>query len=254
MIKLIAKYSFILLLMMASGKNPDPAFFGGVKPEDYLTGRFNPAKNKLFISVAELGIPALNDNQLLRRDTASALKKMYNDFHSAHPRIKLLVYSAARNFNVQKSIWEEKWDGKRLVEGKRLNVSVKDPLKRALTILKYSSMPGTSRHHWGTDFDINRLSNEYYDSGEGKIIYDWLKANAGKYGFCQPYTAGRNSGYEEERWHWSYYPVSGVLLKEWNKLFKSGIIRIKQKGLFKGSAEAGNLAPQYVNAINESCK
>ncbi len=255
MIKNICKYILLVLLIMTvSGKEPDAAFYGGLKPEDYLTGRFDPAACANFVSVSGAGIPALNGTQFLRRDAADALKKMYDDFHAAHPRMKFLVYSAARNFNVQKSIWEEKWDGKRLVDGKKLNRSVKDPLKRALVILKYSSMPGTSRHHWGTDFDINSVSAEYYNKGEGKIIYEWLKSNAGRYGFCQPYTAGRKTGYEEEKWHWSYYPVSWILLKEWNKLFNSGVIKINRKGYFKGSAEAGHLAPEYVNGISTSCR
>jgi hypothetical protein len=256
MIKNIFKYLsiIILLLMTVSGKDPDLAFYGGIKPEDYLTGRFDPARCGVFVPVAANGIPAKDDSQLLRRDVAAALKKMYDDFHTEYPRIRLFVYSAARNFNVQKSICEDKWEGRRLADGKNLNRTIKDPLKRALAILRYSSMPGTSRHHWGTDFDVNSVSEEYYKSGEGKIIYEWLKSNAGKYGFCQPYTAGRKGGYEEEKWHWSYYPVAEILLKEWNKLYNSGVIKINKKGNFKGSAEAGHLSPDYVNGINASCK
>ncbi|MBK8672515.1 MAG: D-alanyl-D-alanine carboxypeptidase family protein [Bacteroidetes bacterium] len=29
-------------------------------------------------------------------------------------------------------------------------------------------MPGSSRHHWGTEVDINALSNAYFSTGEGK--------------------------------------------------------------------------------------
>ncbi|NJK84501.1 MAG: M15 family metallopeptidase [Saprospiraceae bacterium] len=43
-----------------------------------------------------------------------------------------------------------------------------NPQERALKILKYSSMPGTSRHHWGTDIDLNSFSNSYFEQGEGK--------------------------------------------------------------------------------------
>jgi len=51
-------------------------------------------------------------------------------------------------------------------------------------------MPGTSRHHWGTDVDLFSLDNKFFESGDGKIWYSWMVQNAAKYGFCQPYTAG----------------------------------------------------------------
>jgi hypothetical protein len=44
--------------------------------------------------------------------------------------------------------------------------------------------------------------------GKYKKVYDWLAAHAHEYGFCQPYTAGRSAGYKEEKWHWSYTPLS----------------------------------------------
>jgi len=52
----------------------------------------------------------------------------------------------------------------------------------------------------GTDFDLFSLSNGNFNSGNGKVIYDWLTKHAHKFGFCQPYTAGRTQGYNEERW------------------------------------------------------
>jgi len=70
---------------------------------------------------------------------------------------------------------------------------------------------GTSRHHWGTDIDLNSFNNKYFESGKGKKIYDWLTSNASSFGFCQPYTPKgdhRPHGYNEEKWHWSYQPVS----------------------------------------------
>jgi len=80
-------------------------------------------------------------------------------------------------------------------------------------------MPSTSRHHWGTDMDLNNLNNKFFDSGEGLKIYTWLKAHGAEYGFCQPYTTkeGGRTGYEEERWHWSYLPLSGEFLNQYKK-------------------------------------
>ncbi len=115
-------------------------------------------------------------------------------------------------------------------------------------------MPGTSRHHWGTDFDLNNLTNSYFSRGEGKVIYAWLKKNAGKYGFCQPYTAGREEGYNEERWHWSYIPLARIFLREWNSLYEKKKGLFTGEGSFLGSGSSSRFAPVYVNSINRKCK
>jgi LAS superfamily LD-carboxypeptidase LdcB len=137
-----------------------------------------------------------------------------------------------------------------LVEGQNLT-EVTDLEKRAKLILLYSSMPGTSRHHWGTDMDLNSLENSYFDSGEGLKIYQWLTTHAAKFGFCQPYTskaAGR-TGYEEEKWHWSYWPLSKKLLSDYVKSVRYSDI----KG-FEGSktAKSINAIEKYVQGIG--CK
>ena len=115
-------------------------------------------------------------------------------------------------------------------------------------------MPGTSRHHWGTDFDINQLNNTYYTKGEGLIIYQWLKKNANKYGFAQPYTEQRTEGYKEEKWHWSYLPLAKIYLKEWNSAYNNNPDLFTEPGLFFGSEVSGHLSPKYVNSINPESK
>lgn len=108
--------------------------------------------------------------------------------------IKLSIFSAYRSYTHQKSIWERKWGD-----------SANDDVSKARNILQYSSFPGTSRHHWGTDIDFNSVSLEYWDGNEGRKIHQWLKTNAPKYGFCQVYGEGRNGqGYNNEPWHWSH--------------------------------------------------
>jgi LAS superfamily LD-carboxypeptidase LdcB len=127
--------------------------------------------------------------------------------------VTLTIVSATRTFDAQRKIWEDKWTGRRLVDGENLS-ELTDTVARARIILRYSSMPGTSRHHWGTDLDLNSLDNAYFDGPEGSRVYNWLLKHAAEYGFCQPYTSksGGRTGYEEERWHWSYMPLAGPLL------------------------------------------
>lgn len=172
--------------------------------KEFLTGKNDFKKDVNFV---QLGEPYANKSIYLNKEASIQFKKMYTA--ALADNIKLLILSAARNFDYQKTIWDRKW------EALNKNPKFKDPLLRATEILKYSALPGTSRHHWGTDIDLVNLNNSYFESGEGKRIYEWLKANASKYGFYQPYTAGRKMGYKEEKWHWSYLPLAEVYLQEY---------------------------------------
>lgn len=220
---------------------------------DYVTGRFDPSKHKDFINLKKTTILCAGE-MYLRRETADALKLLISDFNKEHDAIKIQINSATRNFYSQKKIWDEKWNGKRKITHIPDITKISDPIQRSMKILEYSSMPGTSRHHWGTDFDINYLNNSYYEKGEGKIIFEWFKKNAAKYGFAQPYNDGRTDGYKEEKWHWSYLPLSKKFLKDWNDVYNSNPSQFTKPGLFCGSEKSGHLSPLYVNSINSECK
>lgn len=159
--------------------------------------------------------------------------------------IVLKVISGGRNFNMQKAIWEKKWNARR--------PNFKTDKATALDILKYSSMPGTSRHHWGTDLDINSLEPSYFASGKGKKEYDWLQKNAANFGFCQTYdnkTIAGRTGYSEEKWHYSYMPISSVILNQYNEH-----INYERLTGFLGSAISKDIEVirVFVNGISTSC-
>lgn len=234
--------------------NSDKNIYTGLSEYSYLTGRFNPANNSGFTRLDTLGIPTNGKTLYLRNEAATALVRMYNDMQKDLPGIKFWVQSSTRSFDDQKGIWNNKWNGVTLVNGAKLNQTIPDPRERALKILIFSSMPGTSRHHWGTDFDINILTNDYYEKGDGLKLYEWLHKNASRYGFGQPYTSGRTSGYAEEKWHWSYLPLSKPFLRDWIKLYNSKPSLFNSANLFAGSENAGDLAPIYVNSINPECQ
>lgn len=222
-----------------------------LRPSDtllYIMGKFDPATHPLFdrVDIQYANRP----DMFLRKETLDAFIRMYEAAMKSGIRLKII--SATRNFYAQKSIWEDKWTGKRLVEdGQNLANTTPDPVQRALKILEYSSMPGSSRHHWGTDMDLNNLDNDYFDRGEGKKIYDWLKAHAGEYGFCQPYSAGRLHGYKEERWHWSYLPVALPLTDYSNRSLKNEML-----SGFLGAETAVriDIVNHYILGINQECK
>ncbi len=214
----------------------------------YLTGHFDPAKDSRFVKVAaKWGNKA---SMFMRREAYDAFLKMAEA--AAADGVNLKIISATRTFSQQKGIWESKWTGKTPVDGRSLPKTIADPKKRALKILEVSSMPGTSRHHWGTDVDLNNLSDGYFTkkNSTGEKIYSWLSANAGEFGFCQPYSAGRATGYHEEKWHWSYAPLSRDLVK-----LARARLRDEEIRGFLGAETAVEIGAvkNYVLGINPDC-
>jgi len=216
----------------------------------YLLGQVNANSDRLFARIEK---PYTNKSAIFMHGEAyEAYKKMYAA--AAADKIDLKIVSAFRSFNHQKSIWEAKWTGARKVMGQDLSKKYPNPEQRAKVILLFSSMPGTSRHHWGTDIDIYSLNDKDFLSGKGKIIYDWLTAHANEYGFCQVYTPKpdtRTTGYEEEKWHWSYKPIAEQRLEEYKQYIKYNDI----VG-FKGDRVAKKIQviENYVLGINPNCK
>lgn len=237
-------YNILLVLFLVT----PTAGTAQVDSVSYLTGRFDATKHPDFIEVP--ASMASRSGMYLRKEVLDAFKTMSDS--AAKDGVMLKVISATRSFHHQKSIWEGKWDGSRKVNGRSLNTALPDASERAREILRYSSMPGTSRHHWGTDFDINSLSPSHFSSGEGKRTYEWLRDNGARFGFCQPYTPKsphREHGYEEEAWHWSYFPVSCALLRQYRE-------KISQRDItgFKGcDALPFSETMRYVFGVAPSC-
>lgn len=227
----------------------------GAQPVDfsisYLMGQFDPPKHADFVPVDQ----QYTDGRpfYLRKEAYESFKKMWEA--AKKDQVDLTIISATRNFYRQKSIWEAKWTGSRKIEnGANASEKYPDPKTRALKILEYSSMPGTSRHHWGTDMDLNDLNNAYFEQGKGLKVYNWLVANAAQYGFCQPYSpkdASRPNGYNEEKWHWSYMPLAEQLTKMAETDLKDEMI-----SGFKGAEIAKDIrvVENYVLGINAACR
>lgn len=208
--------------------------------ENFLLGKIDFAKDGRFSLVAA---NRSTKTCYLLVEVNAAFEKMAAA--AQQEGVSLRVISGGRNFNMQKAIWEKKWNARR--------PNFKSDKETALDILRYSSMPGTSRHHWGTDLDINSLEPSYFASGKGKKEYEWLQKNAANFGFCQTYDNKENAGrlgYSEEKWHYSYMPISGVLLSQYN----TKINYDKITG-FAGSqtAKEVEMIRVYVNGIAASC-
>jgi len=161
---------------------------------------------------------------LLERETAKALGQMA--LAASRDGIKIEVCSGYRDFSRQLKIWNDKAQGKRTVldqDSQPVELKHKSDKEILELIMLWSALPGTSRHHWGTDIDVydansiqlNQLqlvSSEYLSSGPCGNLHQWLIKHAGDFGFYFPFQEGL-SGVSAEPWHLSYYPVSSDILR-----------------------------------------
>lgn len=203
--------------------------------KNYVLGKFDYTNNTDFVLVPK---ELSNKKIYLRKEVLTAFLEMKNAAEKEN--INFNIISGTRNFKHQKRIWNYKWNTK---------YKTLPPLKRAKKILEFSSMPSTSRHHWGTDLDINSLNNSYFTKGKGLKEYNWLLKNASKFGFYQVYTSkeNRRTGYHEEKWHWTYLPLSSIYLNYYNTH-----ITLNDIADFEGSeyAKELNIIKNYVNGVN----
>ncbi len=165
-------------------------------------------------------------------DAAEALSKM--KLAAEKHNIQIEVVSAYRSFERQKEIFENKYTR---FTGQGLN-----PSQAIEKIIEYSTIPGTSRHHWGTDLDLidanaprpaNVLVAEnYHGKGPFCKMKEWLDEHSESFGFYEVYTDNANrKGFKYEPWHLSYAPVSIPMLKEYLLLdLKSILLEEKVKG------------------------
>lgn len=136
----------------------------------------------------------------------------------------LQVVSGFRNFDRQLAIWNGKASGSRAVldnDANAIDMNGLSDTDKALAIMRWSALPGCSRHHWGTDFDVydaaavsadyevQLIPREVEAGGVFAPMHDWLDRylRQGQSGFFRPY-ATDVGGIAPERWHLSYAPVA----------------------------------------------
>lgn len=149
--------------------------------------------------------------------------------------IDLKIVSSYRNFQRQEAIFERKFitytdDGM-------------EPLDAIDKIIEYSTIPGTSRHHWGTDIDIV----DGYRKVEGDVLvpskfgsggpYEdfklWMDENSETYDYHIVYTDDpKRRGFKYEPWHYSYAPISIPMLEQFRG---KNIVSLLQHETFYGS-------------------
>ena len=142
----------------------------------------------------------------------------------------LQICSGFRSFERQLHIWNGKLSGLRPVVDKAGNPIVLEalsPWDQIQAVLRWSALPGASRHHWGTDFDvydaaampegyqIQLTPEEVEGAGIFAPIHDWLDRSfdGDSLGFYRPYGTDKG-GVAPERWHLSYAPIADIYARE----------------------------------------
>lgn len=137
----------------------------------------------------------------------------------------LTILSAFRPFDRQLSIWNRKVSGELAVldsNAQPIDIAALSDRDLAFAILRWSALPGASRHHWGTDIDvydaastpegyeIQLIPAEVESGGMHTALHLWLDARIASgtaFGFYRPYDIDRG-GVAPERWHLSYAPIA----------------------------------------------
>jgi LAS superfamily LD-carboxypeptidase LdcB len=135
--------------------------------------------------------------------------------------IDIKIVSSFRSFDRQAAIFERKY----------LQFTEEDgmsPMEAIDKIIEYSTIPGTSRHHWGTDIDIidgNKKTEgdvlvpwKFEDGGPFADLKKWMDEHANEYNFFLVYTdEPKRRGFKYEPWHYSYAPLSVPMLATFRK-------------------------------------
>lgn len=145
----------------------------------------------------------------------------------------LKVASSYRSFDRQLLIWNNKARGLRPVlndAGEVIDINLLSERDKAFAILRWSALPGASRHHWGTDIDV--YGSVHIDpgyqlqltvaetQGDGPFaeFHRWLddELAQGNSDFFRPYAQDRG-GIAPEPWHLSYAPLATIFSRQFTQ-------------------------------------
>jgi LAS superfamily LD-carboxypeptidase LdcB len=140
------------------------------------------------------------------------------------------IASGFRDFNRQVWIWNNKFNGIRPIldiKSQPLDINNLSELEKIHAILKWSAIPGGSRHHWGSDLDIYCVKSlpkgtalllepwEYEENGHQYAFAQWLNDNMSQWGFHLPFLVD-NGGIGIEPWHLSHQPSAALAQEIFN--------------------------------------
>lgn len=170
---------------------------------------------------------AFEQRHWLHQDVAPDFLTLQRAAHAEG--IDLQLVSSYRDFHRQVAIWNRKWQGQTTLfdrAGQPLVFETLNEQEKLHAILTWSALPGTSRHHWGTDIDVydkravekwgqpfELVDAEYRAEGPCADLANWLSENAESLGFYRPFLAD-NGGVAREKWHLSHIATSETFEQE----------------------------------------
>ena len=183
-------------------------------------------------------VPLEGTKFLLHKDMLKDFLRLQRD--AAQEGFNLQLASAFRDFERQLKIWNSKASGERQIlddQERPLEISQLSPTQLVMAILRWSAIPGCSRHHWGTDIDVfdantqqaeevKLTPSEANGNGPAARLHEWLDSRMSSqnaFGFYRPYSNDRG-GVSPERWHLSYHLLSRRYLEAYTfSIFKKNI-------------------------------
>lgn len=168
--------------------------------------------------------------------TYQAFQKLYS--LGRKEGFDLKIVSAYRSYEAQKTIWQAKAQGQRQLladDGSPLDFSRLSAQEVLQAMLRWSAIPGASRHHWGSDFDVidsqalqqvlkkdpsfkvELTPQEVAPEGVFGPMHLWLDQlihAQEAFGFFRPYETDRG-GVAPEKWHLSYRHLSESFLNQY---------------------------------------
>jgi LAS superfamily LD-carboxypeptidase LdcB len=170
----------------------------------------------------------IGDQYKLVKEAAIAFEKMAEA--AAQDSIIIQAVSSYRSFDRQLAIWNRKF-----TKNQTLGLTTEQNIKK---ITEYSTIPGTSRHHWGTDIDLVAaepkvegdvlLAHLFQNDGPYATLKKWMDKHANSFDFHLVYTKDdKRKGFQYEPWHYSYLPTSKKYLDLYLSLELKSILKDK---------------------------
>jgi len=175
--------------------------------------------------------------KLIHQQALTAFQQL--QARAKHAGFNLDVVSSFRSFEQQLHIWNNKFSGLRPIldhDSQPLDPAILSEEEKVFAILRWSMLPGASRHHWGTEIDVcdySALPQDYqlqlvpqeYDKGGYLASFStWLDDNIADCGFYRPYRQDLG-GVSREPWHLSYLPIAVEAQKEYTLALVTETIR-----------------------------
>lgn len=160
------------------------------------------------------------------------------------------IVSGYRDFNRQLNIWNNKASGQRILlndDGQVLDVNQLSLAELVQALMRFSAIPGASRHHWGSDIDIYDAAavpddyevqltpQEVSGNGVFSAFHNWLDRyleSSHNPGFFRPYQID-TGGVAPERWHLSFAPVARHYQQRLNQQGLLAVLTLHQPALLE---------------------